>query len=438
MKKAIILLFFLPVALAAQDKDRLFSPGQLKADVDYYYEILYSKHPNPYYYYSLSEFEDVKNRVYDQLNKPLTKGEFSRILGELNSCMDRHSLFYGGRLSHLNQAEIDSMWKTKVFPLVKIKAGKVFFRYDHTQDEIVEINGIAMSDILSDMQKDYNWRLPYAQAVNYNRIENVFTAEIHFTYKLKSPFRMKFAGSNKIHTVEGFTRDEIRKQMNRSNITDDDSNPYPYRIYPENSIAIFYITTFNGAKKEQFEKACNEFFRTVNEQKIKYIFYDLSGNPGGNHYGTSALDIVRHDDVYFKLTKICREGVATVRKYKINERILPPNHDVNIPEDRKLFVLQGINTESCGNYFCRIVAENKLGVLVGQPTGEPTTAFTWNDTYNLPNTQISFCVAKEFWDFSDYFDSETLNPDMDWDISHSGFPEKELMNIINQYKKDKL
>ncbi|MDR1119898.1 MAG: S41 family peptidase, partial [Dysgonamonadaceae bacterium] len=407
----------------AQDKNRLFTPEELKADVAYYYETLYSKHPNPYHYYPLSEFEDVKNRVCAQLNKPLTKEQFSRIILELNSCIDRHSQIQA-RYSHLTKADIDSINKLKLFPRIKIEDGKLFFRNEHQQDEIVEINGMAVSDILSDMKKGYNWRLPYANTVNYNQIRMLFLGEICVTYKLKPPFRVKFAGSNKIHTVEGVTYPRT------------DREDYAYKIYPDNSIAIFYITTFNGSKKEQFEKACNEFIQAVNEQKIKYIFYDLSSNLGGNHFGLSALDVIRHDDIYFKLTKICREKAAVIRKFRVNDLLLPPNHDINIPKDRKLFVLQGIGTESCGNYFCRIVAENKLGVLVGQPTGEPTVAFTWTHSYEMPNTKISFNIAAEFWDFSDYFKSETLNPDMYWDVSPLDFTEKELMEIIKSYGKN--
>jgi hypothetical protein len=421
----------------AQDKNYLFAPEELKADIDYYYEMLYSKHPNPYYYYSLSEFEDVKNRVYAQLNKPLTKEQFSKVIVELNSCMDRHSQILA-KFSYLDATDGDQAQKSKVFPLVKIREGKLFFVHDHTQDEIVEINEMAVSDLLADIQKGYNWRLPYACAVNFNQIRKHFTEEIYFTYKLKAPFRIKFANSNRIHIIEGFNQNEIRKQLNRNRQRCGMDDAYSYKIYQDNSIAIFYITNFYAQTKKQFEKINNEFIQAVNEQKIKYVFYDLSQNGGGMFHGMSAFDIVRHDAVYLRLSKICREGLTTVKKYKVNDMILPPNHDVNIPKDRKLFVLQGIATESCGDYFCRIVAENKLGVLVGQPTGEPTTGFTMNITYEMPHTKIPFKIATNLWDFSDYFNSETLNPDIYWDINHyREFTEKELMDIINHWKKIK-
>jgi hypothetical protein len=75
-------------------------------------------------------------------------------------------------------------------------------------------------------------------------------------------------------------------------------------------------------------------------------------------------------------------------------------------------------------------------VLVGRPTSEPVIAFTWTNTYAMPNTQISFNMAKELWDLSAYFSGETLQPDMYCDTNHSmEFTEKELMDIINQWKK---
>ena len=82
------------------------------------------------------------------------------------------------------------------------------------------------------------------------------------------------------------------------------------------------------------------------------------------------------------------------------------------------------------------MAENNLGVLVGENTGEPTTGFTYSTHYEMPNTKIRFMIAAHLWDFSRYFDSETLQPDIYWDINHlREFTEQELNDIINYYSK---
>jgi hypothetical protein len=171
--KIIFLLFILSGTIVAQDKNRLFSPEELKADVDYYYETLYSKHPNPYHYYSLSEFEDVKNRVYERLNKPLTKEQFSRIILELNSCVDRHSQIHAR--NYLTQADIDSINKLKLFPRVKIKDGKVFFR-DKTENlpirEIIDKDG-NKKDLIIHKRFSEN-KLLFHFPININFLKNNF------------------------------------------------------------------------------------------------------------------------------------------------------------------------------------------------------------------------------------------------------------------------
>jgi hypothetical protein len=165
------------------------------------------------------------------------------------------------------------------------------------------------------------------------------------------------------------------------------------------------------------------------------IFYDLSLNHGGSHEGCNALDIIEHDTVYFRRTKVERQNGFN-KKSDINEIMLLPNTGSNIPPDRKLFVFQSSSTMSGADYFCRIVAENKLGVLVGENTGEPTVAFSYSRPYTMPHSKINFNIATQLVDFSAYFDSETLKPDIYWDIHHSRkFTEQELINIVNYYNK---
>lgn len=78
MKKSTIVFCLLWCIIEAfAQGEELLTPKQLKADVDYYFKTLYTNHPNPYYYYSLNEFEDKKNKIYAQLNKPLTHEQFA-------------------------------------------------------------------------------------------------------------------------------------------------------------------------------------------------------------------------------------------------------------------------------------------------------------------------------------------------------------------------
>jgi len=418
--------------------DNLLTSEELKADADYYFKTLYDRHPNPYYYYSLEEFEDIKNKIYSQLNQPLTKEQFAWIICEINSYVDRHSLI--DEVSPDNLQNDFFQEKVNLFPVVKIKENKLFLA-DDLKDNITEINGMPVSEILSDNKKYFNRKLPHEP--NIRMMESGFPFFLYNKYKFTSPYHVKFGSSNIIKTLDGMSLDEyLVRSFGTINVRGarknnmDSLKIYSYKVYPNSSVAIFYINTFNGGSKDEFDNVLKKFTEEVNNQNIKCIFYDLSKNRGGQFGGYEALDIIKHDTVYFRRTEIARHDGFN-RKTDINEIVLMPNFDIVIPQDRKLFVFQSDYTMSRGDYFCRIVKENNLGILVGENTREPTVAFSWTNHYEMPNSKIGFNCATTLVDFSDYFNSETLNPDIYWDIRHNReFTEKELIEIINHYKKN--
>ena len=441
MKRAFLpLLLICFQASIAQEHTDILTPEELREDADYYFRTLYTNHPDPYYYCPLREFEDIKNKIYSQLEKPMTKEQFLWIICEINSCVDWHSIIH----LHFHFPE---NWrndlvheKINLFPAVKIKKSKLFLA-DNIKEDIIEINGIQVSEILSNCHKYYNWTLPHEP--NNWMIESWLTLLFHYKYKFKTPYKVKFSNSNKIKTINSVSLDEFLKSnfgwfvnvrgAQKDNL--DSLTMFSYKIYPAGSIGIFYMNTFDESYQDEFNNTLKKFTEEVNTLNIKYIFYDLSKNYGGNHLGCNALDIVKHDTVYYKRTEIERRD-AFNKKTDINEILLLPNFDSNIPSDRKLFVFQSLATRSNGDYFCRIVAENNLGVLIGENTGEPTVAFSICYFYSMPNSKIEFKIATKLIDFSGYFDSETLNPDIYWDIHHNReFTEKELDDIIEYYKK---
>lgn len=426
MKSTIILILLMCMTKAFAQNDQLLTPEQLKEDADFYFKTLYEKHPDPYYYYSLNEFEDKKNEIYAQLNKPLTHEQFAWIIGEINSYVDVHSRIYIYLQTHWRKPfALDE----KNFPVVKIKNNKLYLKESNT--EILEINGIKADDILHDYNKYFNQKLP--SEPNANSMEIIFHSFIRYKYNIKSPFKVRFANAVKEEIIDGYS---LKKFNQESSLGWRGDGVCPVKLYPYSSIGIFNIDTFQDGGKEAFDNMLEIFFKCVKNMNIKNIFYDLSMNGGGSfsafYSDLKALDIIKHDTISFRLNKTKRSNQAN-KKYSLNETVLPPNiEDSIISKERRLFVIQGVNTGSCGDYFCRIVAENKLGTLVGQNTGEPTVAFTNSVFYTMPNSKIQFSVAEALFDFSGHFKDETLHPDVYWDVNNTReFTEQELIDIIN-------
>lgn len=426
MKSTIILILLLCITKAFAQNEQLLTPDQLKEDADFYFETIYKNHPNPYYFYSLNEFEDKKNEIYTQLNKSLTNEQFAWIIGKMNSCLDMHSMIRIRTHWRKNYSPDISM-----FPNIRFKEGRIYSKKNNR--EIKEINGIKIDTIIQDIKKYFNWKLPYE--INAYSLENSFSNILMYKCNIKAPFTVKFQNSDNIHNIKGYTIEEYL--MKSSSGFRGDTLGYNYKIYPSSSIAIFNISNFEIDRRDSFLKNLTNFSKAIDSLNIQNVFYDLTMNGGGDvnvfyKEGIEALNIIEHDSIFLKLKKIERCNQFN-QKYKVKKLLSCPNKVSNtIPKERKLFIFQGPNTRSGGDYFCRIVAENKLGILVGQNTGEPSVAFSSSSLYIMPNSKIKFSEATTLWDYSDYFKEETLHPDIYWDVNRNGeFTEQELIDIIN-------
>jgi len=474
----LILFSFLLGTATAQTK--LYKPKELKEDADQYFTFLSSTHPDQYYFCSANEFNKIKNNIYSELNKPLSKTDFILTMAQINSCIDAHSTIpvdsvlaemllksitkkmkeaafpflrdsidaisfqnftIGSFNEFLKERNINAdsiMNSIYLLPIVEIRENELFFLGDSINN-IIEINGILTKTMLSEANKYINLKLnPKSNSYLLNQYIN---AIIIGKYNINSPFRIKFGSNKREETMKGITLTEWRNEFPSialASISEYYNPLYTYEIYPANSVAIFHIQTFVIKYREDFLNQIEKFKKEVNKEGIKYIFYDLSMNVGGNHYGVEALDIIKHDTVYLKYTKTSRID-AGIKNKRIKEIVLLPNPDNNnIPDDRILFVLQSAITASGADYFCRIVAENKLGILVGEPTGELTKTFSYSKEFTMPNTGIHYNMATTLVDYSDFFESLTTPPDIYWDLKNiKEFTEQELLNIINCYKNRK-
>lgn len=106
----------------------------------------------------------------------------------------------------------------------------------------------------------------------------------------------------------------------------------------------------------------------------------------------------------------------------------------------QLYVLQGTVSASSADFFCRIVDQNRLGVRVGNSSGDLTKNFTTKKgEIVLPNTKIEYQCATIFIDFSqEDAIMESLAPDMFWETDYIlNFTEEELKKIIKEWNNRK-
>jgi hypothetical protein len=424
------------IAQNANEENSLFTPDQLKEDVDYFFKTLFERHPNPYEYSSLFDFESKKDNIYSQLDRPMTADEFMWIIGSMDSYLDYHS----GINLKFNRYIIECYENAKennlkLFPSVSIRDGKIYTKIQNQEQELITINGIPADSISRFMQFYFNNKLSIERNTYY--MESFFALWIDLYFKIKPPFRVMYKGYPTELQIEGVSADEF---MDFSSFGIVRKPLVKYAIYPVSSVAIFTAHVFNRNKMTpaEMESQIAAFRDSINKYDIKHVFVDLSKNTGGvSSLSYPLLNIFPHDTIFERYTSISKKELINDKNtYKFVAQL--PQLNPYKSKDKQFFVLQGTNTISAANYLCRMIRLNRLGVLVGQPSGEPTREFTGSMTYKMPNTKLTFSVATSLIDFSDYFpqDEKNFPPDMYWDVDYTiDFTEEELVKIVKQWNK---
>src|SRR5262249_46575349 len=63
----------------------------------------------------------------------------------------------------------------------------------------------------------------------------------------------------------------------------------------------------------------------------------------------------------------------------------------------ELFVLTSARTFSSGSWFAVVVQDNKLGRVVGEPTGNAPSSYGEILSFTLPNSALSFTLSQKRW-----------------------------------------
>lgn len=178
-----------------------------------------------------------------------------------------------------------------------------------------------------------------------------------------------------------------------------------FAIDEKNGLGIFTID--QCINDEFYQKTLRSFFDAVHEKKIPHIAVDVRGNGGGN---SNVIDeFLRYVDVaaYKKPGGVIRwsdeakakqKGVGLsasgVMRYQPGE---VKNARVGDPFRGQLFVLTSKSTFSSGNWFALWVQDNKLGKIIGEPTGNSPSSYGDILTFSLPNSGLSYTLSYKKW-----------------------------------------
>jgi hypothetical protein len=442
-----------------------YSPKQLRADADSFFHTVERKHINPYYHVGKEAFDQKKSQIYAQLNTPLTKKEFYKLISTINSSLDAHTQINNPALSAKNilqQLKDDS---ELVFPDIVLKNGKVFTRIKNKKVELKSINGMDVKNMTASIIESCP-HLPEAWLDYY--IDRFFPFWLPLYFDIHSPFSIEYKRGfrTKKEDIEGLRCEESDSYSYVDDLVSAQETPIDYEIYHESSTAILYINSFDSqniadaSNMKSFQNLSDlmglryleddfiaklmdvklkRLFDSLNQFQIKNLFIDVSKNTGGN-FGPlyHVFNFLRHDTLFLDYDKTVKDTLPV--------EISTPNHrdTVGLPKfdenlfNGNIFVLQGTQTFSGGDLFCRIVRQNNLGVLIGRNASQYTKTYIPAHGFSLPYTRLVASIAFEYWDFSKTCNTETTVPDMQWETDNKfDFSENELNEILSAWEKKK-
>ena len=439
------------LSMSAQEK---LSVKAMHEDIDYYFNAIKEMHPHPYAKYTESQLDSVKLQLYKDCSHPMNLLDFNFLLAKTSKYTDGHTCVYPP------QYNLTSDEKDNLFPPVKFKEGKILLN----ECVVQSINGIPSSKIVQELDGLVSWQMHPKKRednMNYN-----LTALLYKVFHISTPFVCRIQNKE----TDGVVRDlivkpvkikdySLHKELNKNY----SAGALPYEYFPNDSIAVLFYNTSHILGNKPLEKAMDQFtkvfFEQIKQQKMKYLFIDVSQNGGGsdnahkyffrslktkpykytNYKMETLKGGLKRNEFYCLMETNCKtKEYLPINKHKelnnsnirLEKTIKKLQKKGELKEtckfkgnetgfDGKVFIIMGNNTYSAAYDFCEQAKWHKAGLLVGEESGQ-YSPYAGNVCLDkLPNSGIDFGFATTyFWTVPDLPKRDGfLQPDIPYDLS---------------------
>jgi hypothetical protein len=199
----------------------------------------------------------------------------------------------------------------------------------------------------------------------------------------------------------------------------------PFMSYSIDQRHHLALMTLNTSRYDaEYRRNLRRFFGELHEQQIGNIILDLRENGGGD---SRVIDeFVRYLCVdrikgYGSNVRYSQDSrlQTKVRKYGVEE--FPRSEHINRKVGQellfsgRLFVLTSPHTFSSANMFAATIQDNRLGTIVGEPTGNQPSCYGHPLSFQMPRTGIYFRIShKQFFRPDPTLDRiDAVYPDLD-------------------------
>ena len=468
-------ILFSTTIMQAQTSDSLqvLSPEQMKEDVLFFYKKIEEIHPNPYCVLDKKQYEIKKQELLNSLDKPMNEIEFWLKISQLQSIYDAHT-----GIVQPNKTIDFLIEKKSLFFFNGLQKVHNYCLYWNSLEgipdglknrEILMINNVKINEIINNMtnyiscenntiiNKNLNYRFCILYPLLYN-----YPQELHIEYLDKD--------TNKNITL---TMDDFMQWDSISRPFWETIEPYSFKFYEDEGIAIFELNSFSESEKlqfEQFDKDLADAIDFLNKSNIKHLFVDITRNEGGgSRFADAFLDYLNipkrtyFGEVTHKISKENREkrgfnnfksyrkifysqfardmlltkkGKTFTRKYYYTKKQKPCTYYDNV------YLLQSNTTFSAAIRLSSFFKYYNFGTIIGEETGGLTACYIDSSAFRLPNSNLlTFCSTMKSVEPGGKWDGRGVLPDIEYKIenqekSFTLEQLKEMLQLVEEYNKN--
>ncbi len=368
----------------------ILQPAEMMADFAHLIRTIEDVHPDPYRQLGESGWEREKEAIENLLSGPLSAAEYYFAMNRLvTSVGDAHTVL---RFEEVDKAlPLTFAWVEEGLVIAddwaEFRRGDRVVRIgDRTPQELlVRLDAIVSSENIywvRDESLRHLRRRPVLQHLGLVQDDAVlFTIERDSeVFELASQFEVRLPGLEE-------RSDALLARR------------HDWYIDYESNLGIFSIVVC--LDDEVFRRDVEDFFTAVKENDIENVVIDVRENVGGQSRVVESF--LRHlpVDSYVTYGSTIRYSEQAAERVGMRRTrgpsTFPPStrriDSVDDPFTGNVFVLIGNRTFSAGNWIAVVFHDNKLGELIGEPTGNAPSSFGDMISFQLPNTKFVLGVS---------------------------------------------